>query len=171
MNAVEVIRQDIQWAHDLLELVMQDVTPEQSAWLPPGIANPLGAQYAHALLAEDAVVNQLLRGAQPLFESTWVNRTGVSIPQMEATPEWSRSVRVNLPEARTYAQAVYAATIEYLDALEDVDLDQVLDLTAQHLGHQTLGWSLVALVAGHIHNMAGEISCLKGLQGVSGYPF
>jgi hypothetical protein len=30
---------------------------------------------------------------------------------------------------------------------------------------------LNVLVAGHLNNMAGELSCLKGLQGLKGYPF
>ena len=32
----------------------------------PGDANPLGASYAHVLLAEDAIVNGMLKGAPPL---------------------------------------------------------------------------------------------------------
>ncbi len=32
-------------------------------------------------------------------------------------------------------------------------------------------WVLNSLVVGHLNNMAGEISVLKGLQGSKGYPF
>jgi len=34
----------------------------------------------------------------------------------------------------------------------------------------TVGFILNRLVLGHIDNMCGEISCLKGLQGARGYP-
>ena len=50
-------------------------------------------------------------------------------------------------------------------------LDEMRDLSAQGLGRRSVGWMLNALVAGHLNNMAGELSCLKGLQGLKGYPF
>ena len=50
-------------------------------------------------------------------------------------------------------------------------LDEMRDLSAQGLGRRSVGWMLNALVAGHLNNMAGELSCLKGLQGFKGYPF
>jgi hypothetical protein len=37
-------------------------------------------------------------------------------------------------------------------------------------GEVTVGWIVVRLLIGHIDNECGEISCLKGLQGVRGYP-
>ena len=171
MNAVAVFRQDLQWAHELLEMVMADVTPEQTRWLPPGIANPLGATYAHAVVAEDAVINGLLGGGTPLFASTWAGRSGVSEPQMVQTAEWSRNVKVDLPALREYAQAVYAASNNYLDSLIDEDLERTLNLSADGFGQKPVSWALTALVVSHLNNMAGKISVLKGIQGAKGYPF
>lgn len=62
MDAISTLQDGLQWAHELLEMVMADVTPEQAHWQPPGIASPLGAIYAHAVLAEDAVINAMLKG-------------------------------------------------------------------------------------------------------------
>ena len=171
MDTLSYIRQEIQWGHELLEMTMADVTSEQAYWLPPGNANPLGAIYAHALFAEDGVMNGMLRQSAPLFASTWSVRTGVAAPQHNLTLEWAREAKPDLPALRHYAQAVYGATNDYLSTLTDDTLDKIIDLSGVGLGNRSIGWMLAALIAGHLHNMAGEISCLKGIQGAKGYPF
>ena len=171
MNATALLREQLKQAHELLETTMGDVTPEQAHWIPPGVANPLGAMYAHALAAEDAVINGLLKGKVPLFESTWKGKTGISAPQMHATFEWARSLQIDLGPAREYARAVYAASDEYLASLPDTELERIIDLSRSGLGKPPVSWILNNVVVGHVHNMMGEISCLKGLQGAKGYPF
>ncbi len=171
MNAIELLHIELKWAHELLDLVMQDVTPGMAAWKPPGTANPLGATYAHAVFSEDAVVNIALRGGIPLYEGDWRGRTGIENPQWGIEFEWARSLTVDLDAMRTYAQAVYASSESYLAEIDEADLDREVDLTSQDLGVQTVGRILTALVASHLNNMAGEISVLKGLQGGKGYPF
>lgn len=171
MNGIDVLLGSLQWAHQLLNLTTADLTPELTAWVPPGIANPIGAQYAHAVCAEDAVVQVVLRGDRPLYATKWAGRTGISDPQWAATFEWARSVTVDLPALHAYAAAVAAASEAYVTGLSETDLDREVDLTRIGLGRQSVGWVLNALLIGHINNMAGEISALKGLQGAKGYPF
>lgn len=171
MNAIESHRVSLKWAAELLAMVTAEVTEEQAAWQPPGTANPLGAQYAHAVCGTDAIINMLLRGQAPLYDSTWAGRTGVSQPQMQATEEWARSVEVSVPALQEYARAVFADADAYIASLSEDDLVVKHDLSASGLGTQTVDWMLSALVTGHVNNMAGEISCLKGLQGAKGYPF
>lgn len=171
MNAISAFSEGLQWAHEYLEMVTADVTPEQAHWQPPGIANPLGAVYAHAVVAEDAVVNGMLKGGAPLFASKWGGKTGVSDPQHEMKLEWARGLKVDLPAFRKYAQAVFAATNDYVASLNPDDLNRVVDLSNVGLGQRPVSWCLNALVISHLNNMIGEISCLKGLQGAKGYPF
>jgi hypothetical protein len=171
MDAISFAREQMQWAHELLEMVMADVTEEQAHWQPPGIANPVGALYIHAVVAEDAVINAIIRGAAPLFASEWAGRTGASEPGPFMSLDWSRNLKVELPAARDYAQAVYANSDNYLLGLTAADLEQIVDVSQAGLGHRPLSWCLNALVAAHINNMAGEISALKGVQGAKGYPF
>lgn len=171
MTAISTHRTALKWAAELLEMTTADVTHEQAHWQPPGAANPIGATYAHAICALDGVVNGVLRGAAPLFASTWAGKTGVSDPQMISTPEWASSVRLDMAAARTYAQAAYADADTYIAGLSEADLARELDLSRVGLGTRTVDWCLSALAIGHLHNMAGEISCLKGIQGAKGYPF
>ncbi|MBI4790726.1 MAG: DinB family protein [Chloroflexi bacterium] len=171
MNAISLLREQLKQAHELLENTVADVTPEQAHWIPPGIANPLGAIYAHALSVEDAVVNGLLKGNAPLFASAWKGKTGISEPQMHATFEWARKLKIDLSTAREYAQAVYAATDVYFASLQDDDLERVIDLSKSGFGPTPMNWIVNNMIVGHAHSMMGEISCLKGLQGAKGYPY
>jgi hypothetical protein len=92
-------------------------------------------------------------------------------PDWEKYGPWARSVRVDLPTLREYAQAVSAASGAYMATLTQEDLDKQVDLSGAGMGQVNIGWILSNLVIGHIHDLMGEISCLKGLQGARGYPF
>jgi hypothetical protein len=149
---------------------MQDVTQEQLDWHPPGKANPLGATYAHALCSEDALVHMVLLGGQPLMETEFKGKTGISDPRWSSEYEWAREVKVDLDTAREYANAVYSATDNYFASLEADDLDRTLDLSEMGFGEKKVAWVISSLVSSHAANMTGEISTLKGLQGAKGYP-
>jgi hypothetical protein len=178
-KVVSFFREQLQAAHGLLEGTVSDVTSEQAHWSPQGNAMPLGALYAHVVLSEDGTVNGLFKKGMPLFAGAWANKTGVSelppMPNPEAPgfpdwTEWSRRVKVDLAALRQYAEAVYGATDEYLASLTDDDLNSPVDLSALELGEKTLGYVLINGVLGNAFTHCGEISCLKGMQGLQGYP-
>jgi hypothetical protein len=171
MDAISFAREQLQWSHELLEMVMADVTAEQAHWQPTGIANPVGAVYAHAVFGEDGVVNAMIRGGAPLFATEWAGRTGASEASPFMSYEWARNLQVDLPAMREYAHAVYASTDSYLLSLSPDDLERGVDLTQVGFGERPVSWCLNALVASHLNNMSGEISALKGVQGAKGYPF
>jgi hypothetical protein len=153
---------------------MKDVTPDQAHWAPPGIANPLGATYAHLVLGEDFLINGMLKGSAPLAATSWAGKVGLSEPPPsigEPWDKWGRRVQVDLTALHRYAQAVYQASDEYLASLGNDGLNRPLDLSAFQLGQQTVGWLLSNAVLGHVAEHCGEVACLKGLQGAKGYPF
>jgi hypothetical protein len=172
-----LLREQLQSAHQLLEATMADVTDAQADWIPTGIANPLGATYAHVVSAEDYIVQGMFNQASPLAATDWAGRTGISEPMPSPGPQWSeyrgwtRRVKIDIPALKSYAQAVYANTDAYLSSLTDADLARPFDLSALGLGQQTVASALSMLVLSHAGNMTGEISCLKGMQGAKGYPY
>jgi hypothetical protein len=85
--------------------------------------------------------------------------------------EWGRALQPDLPALRQYGQTVMADADAYLAQLGDADLDRMVDVSQAGLGMRSVSWMLNALVASHLNNMAGEISALKGVQGLRGYPF
>jgi hypothetical protein len=173
----ELVRRIVRDTRDVLEATMADVTQDQLHVVPPGVANPLGATYAHAVCSEDVVVQGMLRQATPLLASTWAGRTGLSEPMpTPGTPAWAdyaawaRRVRIDLVELRGYAQAVAEQTDAWLAGLTEADLDQPKDMSAVGLGQHTLASAVALLVAHHLATETGEIAVLKGLQGTRGYP-
>src|SRR5260221_9297955 len=112
-------------AHRTLEGTIGDVTDEIVNKAAPGSANPLGTSYAHAVIAEDAIVHGLLQGQPPLLFGAWAGRTGVDkpMPLPGLAPgdigEWYRTAHVDLAACRAYAQAVFAASGSFIDAADD----------------------------------------------------
>ncbi|MGB6411445.1 MAG: DinB family protein [Candidatus Deferrimicrobiaceae bacterium] len=179
-NVISLLREQLKTINELLEGTVDDVTQEQAHWIPPGVAMPIGATYAHVVVSQDGVINGMLKGGAPLFASKYAGKTGLSEMPPDFDPEkpglpdwsaWSRKVKVDLPAFRKYAQAVYAASDEYLATLRGKDLDRPIDLTALGFGQSTVGFLVNNAVLGNAFTHCGEISCLKGLQGKKGYPF
>lgn len=177
-SAVSLLGMQFREAHGFLEGTLQGVTSEQAHWTPPGIANPLGATYAHVALTEDGIIGAILKGGTPLFATSWAGKVGVSeLPPMPGPGgnglpgwnEWARQVQVDMPVLHEYAQAVYANTEAYLASLSTDDLNRPLDLSAAGLGQHTVA-SLLNTILSNVSWHCGEIACLKGLQGVKGYP-
>jgi len=69
---------------------------------------------------------------------------------------------------RKYAQATYQGWREYLESLSEHDLERVIDLSAFEMGTRPLALYLTMQIQ-HFSGHTGEISCLKGLQGETGY--
>ena len=171
MNAVDVLREQLKQAHEFFETTTADVTEGQAHWTPSGVALPLGAVYAHGVCGEDFVVNHLLKGGRPLYETEFAGESGISAPQPMVDMEWARGLRLDLAKARRYAGAVFAASDAYLAGLTADELDRTIDMTHVGWGTSPLHFVLARFLIGHIDNMTGEISCLKGLQGAKGHPF
>lgn len=158
-------------AHGWLEGTVDTLTAEQASRLPPGRALPAGAHYAHILMTEDFLIGGALAGGAPLALSTWQDRTGISSPPPPGNwNDWARAMTIDLPTARQYAKAVYSATGAFLASVSDNDLDREVDLTAFGLGVRTASYLLDNLILNAAAH-CGEISCLKGLQDATGYPF
>ena len=173
---VELLRRIVRDARQVLDGTMADVTQAQVDFIPPGVANPLGATYAHVICSEDMVVQGMFRQAAPLFASSWAGRTGLNEPMPMPGPDWpnygpwTRRVKVDLAGLRAYALAVAAETESWLAGLSDSDLDRPMDLTGAGLGQHTWASAIALLIANHLGTETGEIAVLKGIQGARGYP-
>lgn len=167
-NAINFLQGQIQGAHDLLAGTLADLTPEQAHHAAGAKSVPIVAHFGHVVVFEDMIINGLLKGGAPLLAGTATGFNELP-PQQPPWNDWGRRVKVDLAQANAYAQQVFAASNAYIATLDDSALAKSLDLTQMGLGTQTVGFMLGALVLNaHVHT--GEISCLKGLQGLKGYP-
>ncbi len=170
MTTTAILRSYFKFAHDWFEGTLQGVTSEVAHWHAGGNTQPIGANYVHVLVTEDFMINAIIQGTTPLMASSFAGKAGFSEPPpMGNRDEWARRVQVDLAGAHVYAQAVYAATDAYLASAPDADLERSLDLSNLGFGTQPVSFVLNLLLL-NVHNHCGEISCMKGLKGLQGYP-
>lgn len=173
MDTVELIQYSLGNAFGILEQVVADLTQEQADWIPPGIANPIGALYWHAVSSMDHIVHGWCMGQAPLSERDgWREKVlTVSAPEPEHGGDYlayMRVIRVDLPVLHEYAQAVAGAAQGWLASLTPEDLERRVDTP---IGELNLAQMLETFVVWHVNAHCGEISALKGCQGTRGYPF
>jgi len=163
------LREQMQTLHSILEVAIGDCPQDKAANKLPGSAiNSIGAIYAHTVFGEDGMVNGLMRGQKPVyFASGWADKIGLEMPQGSMEPDWNVSLDLDL--FRAYASEVYKATYDYLDTATDADLEKIVDagfappMPARSFVANILAW--------HIATHQGEISALKGVQGLDGLVF
>ena len=173
MNTVELLQFSLGNAFDILGQVTADLTQEQADWQPPGIANPIGGTYWHTLSSVDHIVHKWCQNQEPISERDgWMERVlTVSVPEPEPGGDYlayMRTIRVDLPTAHAYAQAVSGAVQDWLGSLTPEDLERQMETPVGELG---LAQLLETFIIWHINAHCGEISALKGCQGSKGYPF
>jgi hypothetical protein len=173
MDVIDLIRYEIRRTREWLDMTVSDITEEQANWQPPGVANTIGATYAHTIFAADEDFNQIYAGGRMLLRSGWADRCGLSeLPPQEGQWDWSqwaRRVRTDWPALQRYAAAVWETVEGYLDAVTYDDLRRDLDMSLWGLGT----WKGLDIFLLHMHHPrihGGEIACMKGMQGVPAWP-
>jgi len=156
----------MQAMHNYLEAAIGDCTPGMLGnRLPGATINSVGAIYAHTIFGEDGILNGLVRGASPVYYAQgWAQKIGIDMPQGGLEPNWDVSFDLGL--FREYAAAVYRASDEFIANATDADFTRIVEpgfippLAVSALIADVLVW--------HVATHQGEISALKGVQGVNG---
>jgi len=175
--AAAVLAAATKQAHWLINATLEGVTQELANRPAPGLANPIGIAYAHVVCAEDGVVNGLLQGQQPLAASVYAGKTGVDRPMpmpgmVEGDMEdWLHNSHVDLVALQAYSAAVFAATEAFIAGVDEATLGRKIDLSFAGLGQMRFSDVYPLLVVQHCDNFSGEISAMKGVFGMKGYPF
>lgn len=170
-SRVEGYRQQFSMANDWLEGTIEGMTIEQLQFQPQGKAHTAGAQYCHHVQGLDQIIHGIVQNSAPLMAGEFAGKIGTADPAPAGDwGDWARAAHVDIDVARAYARAVYDATDSYLAGLSDADLDTPIDLSMFGMGDQPRSVMLnMILLDTALHT--GEISAIKGLQGLKGYPF
>lgn len=179
MTTLEIAKTLLQDAHETLEGTMGDVTNEIANWQPKGKSLSVGAAYAHAVVSEDMLLNTMMRKAPLLIDQGWSEKMGLSSPHpvMGETWEqdfsaWVKTVTIDIAQLQEYGKAVQAQTNTYLSELSEDDfINNNVDLTSWGMGEYPLWRFFHRFIIGHADNITGEISAVKGMQNLKGYPF
>lgn len=173
-----VLAESLKSAHGTLEATMQGVEDKVAHWQPEGKALPIAAAYAHAVISEDVLSSWMTKG-KPLVEGDWGAKLGLSSPHpaMDAEweknfAEWCKTVKMDLPKFQEYAKEVYKVSEGFVSSLSDQDLmEKKVDLSIWEMGDWSVGKFIIDMLIVHASCLTGEISAIKGLQGLKGYPF
>lgn len=171
-GAVERIQAQLGLVHGFMEQTMADCSPEAVQHLfPNSTIGSVASIYAHCIFGEDRTVHGLMQGKPPIYDSQgWGPKLNLEPPPMgQATIDWQRTFKLDLPSFREYAKAVHADSDNYLGSLKDEDLDRKVDTRV--LGEQSLAWIWDVFILTHYPTHMGEIAALKGLMGQKGLPF
>ena len=158
MDTVELLQFSLGAAFDILGQVTAGLTQEQADWRPPGMANSITSVYSHILTYVDYYVRTYFVAGQPQPQT------------VESRPDelWLRDVQADLSELHTYADQVRSKAQEWLSSLTPEDLEPRVLTTA---GEVNVGQAVALFLIWHINAHCGEISAIKGCQGLKGYPW
>ena len=163
-TAIAQAKQQFALCFGLLALSVQDLTDEQYNWQPEGTCNPIAKTDAHASLALDFYVNGAMRN-EPLIWPTIA--TAQDLPTDMASL-WGYKQPIPQKLIRDYSDKVQGAVFSYLESIRDSDLIREVD--SRLWGKRPIGF-LLQMISSHTAFHAGEISTLKGIQGLKGQPF
>jgi uncharacterized damage-inducible protein DinB len=164
MDALDLLRVQAANAERMIRQVFDPVTPEQAAWRAAGSkANTIGATFMHAYYSEDQMVHGALGSPTMFDDHGWKERLGYDHESI-----WSFAGRHEPSLLREYAEAVSAATSEYLASLTPAKIEEQIDTQR---GLQPRVSRLTVYLVNHKFQHAGEIAALLGCQGVQGLPF
>ena len=114
MNTIELLQYSLGSAFDILGQVVADLTQEQADWMPPGIANPVGATYWHAVSSTDEIVYKWIREEESLRQKDgWQEKVlTVSAPEPGHGGDYlayMQAIRVDIATLHAYTRAVAEA--------------------------------------------------------------
>jgi hypothetical protein len=165
MDLIEYVRANLADAHRMLGIAMQDLSEDVAHWQPPGTANTIGALLAHMVTGEDLAFNRQIKDGTLIFDAgDWASKTGIPADRKIWTPGW----RLNVEAFDEYRLAVEENAKAGLDALTPADFEREVEW---YNGMRPIGGVLRTSVIHHILGHSGEISSLKGAQGLKGLPF
>lgn len=164
----EVLLAAFDSAHMMFDAVVAGMTATQASYVAPGSKLASAATIiAHAVFSEDAMVAEAAGSPRTLESGDFGTRTGIVVPPGAMLPAWDGEFQFDA--LLDYAAAVFQRTTDFLASVSASRLDEVV---ASPMGHgATVARFLAGAGAIHLAQHTGEISALKGVQGIRGLPF
>jgi hypothetical protein len=154
-------------AHRMANIALDALTDEVAHYRGSDTVNSIAQILAHMTMGEDGLIHRTIQGGQRLFETQgWESKTG--IPSGQGLVWQDKLWRLNLPAFAEYQAAVQEAASACVRSLSQADLERevVFGPFTRPVADQLRG-----IVIHHLLGHSGEISALKGVQGLKGLPF
>ena len=164
MDELEFLTQQYADGHDMAGAALSDLTSEVAHWQPGGGANSIACLLAHTVYEEDDVLNATISGGQSLFErGGWSAKTGIPA---DIKAIWKPDWVLNIESFDAYRQEVRQSTRAFLAEIGPAAIDRKIDAWD---GTYRIGW-LLRSMSDHQFGHMGEVSVLRGMEGLAGLP-
>jgi uncharacterized damage-inducible protein DinB len=163
------IRRQFEQVRIHVDAAMQDMTDDLFNWIPPGTLNPISATFLHLTTAEDDFIQLTIQRKEPIWEEQeWSVKTGVITPPGPRRG-WNefKGARVSYLPLMDYQKEVRSSTDAYIARLTDEELERHVNM----FGNETSIANVLTTMVAHSSCHAGEISAIKGMYGVMGFPY
>jgi DinB family protein len=164
MDAVTYAKLGLERTFSLFNTIADGMTPEEYNWNPAGTANSVAKSHVHAMTSVDFFINGTLACAEMSWKA-FAAANGLPGNPMEI---WGFGGDISLDAMKEYSRGVQKAALDYVASLTDADLDR--EVETPFFGKQTAAF-MVGLAGIHAMGHAGDMSAVKGLQGLKGLPF
>ena len=172
MDGVSVLRSAFAGAHHWYTGTVADVGAEQANTAPGGVAHSIGSLMAHIVNTEDFMFNTAIQGQPTLWERDGYGARLGGEMLVAQEPDAVRAYVCDPQAMAEYTQAVFANSDAILGSLTEDDLDRELNLVQFGFpSNMPMGAFLTQLLLGNTYAHTGEISALKGIMSMKGYPF
>lgn len=164
MNATTYARQQLEQIFGLVNAAAGGMDDTQYNWEPAGTCNSASKSHVHMLTSLDFFINAKVRG-QDLAWSTFAPANGLPANPLEV---WNHGGAISQAAVAEYGKGLQQSVLDYVSSLSDADLDREVD--TQFFGTKSIAFVL-QLAAMHCAGHAGDVSAVKGMQGLKGIPF
>jgi len=171
MDIAAYLQREMRSLHGLLDKVIGDLSDDQLHYQAgPGV-QPIAFSLWHYVRTEDNIIRFVIQRRPTVWmEHGWPERFGLDARAQGTgmTDEEAGALRIrSLPDWRRYQSQVWAATDEYLGALDIAKLDSE-QVTIRPVGPMSLLSALSGMCLTHGFRHLGEIEYARGLVGLKG---
>lgn len=149
----------------IFEPLLADIPDDLVNKKQAGTVSPIGQTLCHAVISMDSFVNAMAQGKPTRYASGgWAAKTGGPAEGSHFDP----AVNLNLGVFKDYLAAIYADVESFLKDASDEALDKEIDTP---LGKMPAIAVVGALGLAHMAEHLGDVSTIKGINGLKGLPF
>ncbi|MGE0057777.1 MAG: DinB family protein [Dehalococcoidia bacterium] len=153
-------------AHRMGDIALEDLTPEVAHFDAGGTTNTIAQLLSHLTMGEDAAFNRMITGGTRIIETdSWAEKCGIPL---ERGAVWGKEWKLNIDAFREYRELVKKSASGYIETMDLADLDKEVEAFN---GLRPVHNIMQIIVINHMLGHEGEVSTLKGIQGLKGLPF
>jgi hypothetical protein len=165
---MEWLQGEIAEGHVMLDQILDGLTDEVAHWEPGGTTNNIAQLISHMVSGQDRAVNVAIKGGTSVMDAGgWAAKTG--IPQ-ERGAIWTKGWRLNLDAFREYRAEVNDSVKRFFATAKPSDFEGEAQWGPPGNMRPKL-WILHTPATAHVRFHSGEVSTIKGLQGLKGLPY